>query len=76
MVAERKNLTFTLKENPRGRFLRIVESCDKHARHSKIIIPSTGLEEFRRLLEEMIEADRRISGNKRRVSSPEAGPTE
>jgi len=48
---ERKTFVFTLKENPRGRFLRITE--DVGGRRDTIIIPATGLEEFRKLIEEM-----------------------
>ncbi len=48
---ERKTFIFTLKENPRGRFLRITE--DVNGRRDNVIIPSTGLEEFRKVLEEM-----------------------
>jgi PurA ssDNA and RNA-binding protein len=51
---ERKTFVFTLKENPRGRFLRITE--DVGGRRDNIIIPSTGLEEFKKLLEEMVKA--------------------
>jgi hypothetical protein len=48
---ERKTFVFTLKENPRGRFLRITE--DVGGRRDTIIIPSTGLDEFQKLVEEM-----------------------
>jgi hypothetical protein len=48
---ERKTFLFTLKENPRGRFLRITE--DVNGRRDTIIIPATGLEEFRRVFDEM-----------------------
>ena len=48
---ERKTFLFALKENPRGRFLRITE--DVGGRRDTIIIPAPGLEEFRKLLEEM-----------------------
>ena len=41
---ERKQFFFDLKENPRGRFLRITE--DVGGRRDTIIIPSTGLQEF------------------------------
>jgi len=41
---ERKQFYFDLKENPRGRFLRITE--DVGGRRDTIIIPSTGLQEF------------------------------
>jgi hypothetical protein len=51
---ERKTFLFTLKENPRGRFLRITE--DVAGRRDTIIIPAPGLEEFRRMLEAMERA--------------------
>ena len=51
---ERKVFVFTLKENPRGRFLRITE--DVNGRRDTIIIPATGLEEFKKRLDVMIEA--------------------
>jgi hypothetical protein len=41
---ERKQFYFDLKENPRGRFLRITE--DVGGRRDAIIVPSTGLEQF------------------------------
>jgi len=55
---ERKNFVFTLKENPRGRFLRITE--DVGGRRDTIIIPSTGLEEFKKLVDEMVKASAEI----------------
>ena len=51
---ERKTFILALKENPRGRFLRITE--DVGGRRDTIIIPSTGLEDFKKLLEEMVKA--------------------
>jgi len=51
---ERKHFIFALKENPRGRLLRITE--DINGRFNSIIIPATGLHEFKKLLEEMIKA--------------------
>jgi hypothetical protein len=51
---ERKKFVFTLKENPRGRFLRITE--DVNGRRDNIIIPAPGLADFRRVLEEMAKA--------------------
>jgi hypothetical protein len=51
---ERKTFIFTLKENPRGRFLRITE--DVNGRRDNVIIPSTGLEEFRKVVDEMVKA--------------------
>jgi len=51
---ERKTFLFALKENPRGRFLRITE--DVGGRRDTIIIPAPGLEDFKKLLEEMVRA--------------------
>ena len=51
---ERKTFVFALKENPRGRFLRITE--DVNGRRDTIIIPAPGLEDFRRLVEEMTKS--------------------
>ncbi len=51
---ERKTFLFTLKENPRGRFLRITE--DVGGRRDTIIIPATGLEDFKKLLDDMVKA--------------------
>ena len=51
---ERKTFVFTLKENPRGRFLRITE--DVGGRRDTIIIPAPGLEDFKKLLDEMVRA--------------------
>ena len=55
---ERKTFVFTLKENPRGRFLRITE--DVGGRRDAIIIPAPGLEEFKKLLDEMVKASGEI----------------
>lgn len=49
---ERKTFVFSLKENPRGRFLRITE--DVGGRRDTIIIPAPGLEEFMKTLESMV----------------------
>lgn len=54
LAVERKNFFFDLKENPRGRFLRITE--DVNGRRDTIIIPAPGLEDFRRVIDQMIEA--------------------
>ena len=51
---ERKTFVFTLKENPRGRFLRITE--DVNGRRDTIIVPAPGLGEFKKLLDEMVKA--------------------
>ena len=55
---ERKNFVFTLKENPRGRFLRITE--DVGGRRDTIIIPSTGLTDFKKLVDDMAKASDEI----------------
>lgn len=49
---ERKTFILTLKENPRGRFLRITE--DVNGRRDTIIIPATGLDDFKKTLEELV----------------------
>ena len=53
---ERKQFSFSLKENIRGRFLKVTE--DVGGRRDTIIIPSTGLEEVRDVIEEAIQADK------------------
>ena len=55
---ERKQFIAMLKENPRGRFLRIIESAS--GRSNSIVIPATGLREFKKLLEEMLAAAEEI----------------
>lgn len=41
---ERKLFTLSLRENPRGRFLRITE--DVAGRHDNVIVPASGLGDF------------------------------
>jgi hypothetical protein len=50
---ERKTFVFSLKENPRGRFLRITE--DVSGRRDTIIIPAPGLVEFKKIVDEMVK---------------------
>jgi hypothetical protein len=50
---ERKHFTFDLRENVRGRFLRITEEVG--GRFDTIIIPLSGIEPFRDGLNKMIE---------------------
>ena len=52
LQVERKLFIVTLKENPRGRLLRITEEVG--GRRNSIIIPATGLMEFKKLLDEMV----------------------
>ena len=56
---ERKHFTFELRENPRGRFLRIIEEVN--GRRDAIIIPLTGLEDFRDQLNEVIRFSKTLS---------------
>jgi hypothetical protein len=51
---ERKRFVFHLKENDRGRLLRITEETG--SKRASIIIPSTGLKEFADLLQTMLDA--------------------
>lgn len=53
---ERKQFSFAVRENIRGRFLKITE--DVGGRRDTIIIPSTGLEQVRDIIDDAIEADR------------------
>jgi hypothetical protein len=57
IAVERKNFIFDLRENPRGRFLRITE--DANGRRDSIVIPAPGLEEFRRVLDAIIAANQK-----------------
>jgi hypothetical protein len=54
LQVERKSFVLTLKENARGKFLRITE--DVNGRRANIIIPSTGLDEFADLVAVMADA--------------------
>jgi hypothetical protein len=51
---ERKHFFIEYRENERGRFLRITEEA--HGRRNTVIIPSTGIEEFERALDEVLSA--------------------
>ena len=51
---ERKSFLLMLKENPRGRFLRISEEVG--GKRNAIFIPATGLVDFKRMLDEMVKA--------------------
>src|SRR5438552_1033863 len=67
---ERKTFIFTLKENPRGRFLRITE--DVNGRRDTIIVPAPGLEDFKKIFDDMVKA----SGEAEQAAeSGEAGET-
>jgi hypothetical protein len=51
LQVERKHFFVEFCENPRGRFLRITE--DSHGRRNTVIVPSTGLEEFTEVINEV-----------------------
>ena len=53
---ERKLFSFDLRENPRGRFLKITE--DVGGRRDTIIIPATGLEQVREVIDRAITANK------------------
>ena len=49
---ERKHFYVELRENERGKFLRITEEA--HGRRNSIIVPSTGVEEFTATIEDVL----------------------
>ncbi len=49
---ERKQLSIEMRENARGRFLRIVEKCGGKA--NVVILPDTGINDFYAALDEVI----------------------
>lgn len=51
LQVERKTFIFALRENPRGRFLRITE--DVNGRRDHIIVPAPGLADFARIVQEI-----------------------
>jgi hypothetical protein len=51
---ERKHFFIEYRENDRGRFLKITEEA--HGRRNTVIIPSTGIEDFERMLDEVLSA--------------------
>jgi hypothetical protein len=50
---ERKTVSILLKENQRGQFLRITE--EGAGRQNSIVIPSSGLAELKKIIDEMVE---------------------
>ncbi len=49
---ERKHFYVELRENERGRFLRITEEA--HGRRNSIIVPSTGVDDFTAIIAEVL----------------------
>jgi hypothetical protein len=60
LVIERKTFTLTLKENPKGRFLRVVENGG--SKFCSIIVPVAGLKDFHKLLADMASASEKMPG--------------
>ncbi len=56
---ERKYFHVELRENDRGRFLRITEEA--HGRRNTIIIPSTGVHEFTAAIGQVLATSNRLS---------------
>jgi len=56
---ERKTFIFTLKENDRGRFLRITEEVN--GRRDNIIVPATGLDDLSKVVSDMVCADKQLA---------------
>lgn len=54
VLVERKRFLIELRENDRGRFLRITEEA--HGRRNTVIVPSTGLNEFMAAADEVCSA--------------------
>ena len=53
---ERKHFHVELRENDRGRFLRITE--ETHGRRNTIIVPTTGVEDFTAAIGEVLSTER------------------
>jgi hypothetical protein len=51
---ERKHFHVELRENDRGKFLRITEEA--HGRRNTIIVPSTGVDDFTAAIGEVLTA--------------------
>jgi hypothetical protein len=49
---ERKHFYVELRENERGKFLRIIEEA--HGRRNSIIVPSTGVDDFTAAISEVL----------------------
>jgi hypothetical protein len=66
LQVEWKSYTFTLRENARGRFLRITEDAGLYgekgirSHHKNILIPGSGLEEFLSMVKEMAKQAREL----------------
>jgi hypothetical protein len=61
LQVEQKQVTLVLQENHQGTFLRITEEVS--GRRNSIVIPTTGLEQFRDSLNEAIKFNQAPTGN-------------
>ena len=64
---ERKFFSFQIRENSRGRILRITE--EGNGKRNSIIIPTSGLKDFQALIDEMTQAAKNIRPNSKDSSS-------
>ena len=69
-AVERKTYRLALKENPRGRFVRITESNGTH--FNSVVIPASGLELFLRTLKEVVAAEVTLENEVQPAPEPEA----
>lgn len=53
--ADQKKFFLDIKENPRGKFLKISELS--HNRRSHVIIPENGFQEFKELVNSILEGE-------------------
>ena len=56
---ERKHFHVELRENDRGKFLRITEEA--HGRRNTIIVPSTGVEDFTAAINNVLTGSERMT---------------
>jgi hypothetical protein len=56
---ERKHFYVELRENDRGKFLRITEEA--HGRRNSIIVPSTGVDDFTAAISEVLTNNGSVS---------------
>lgn len=70
---EQKRIFLNLRENGRGRYLRIAEVTGNN--RSTIIIPSSGLQQFRSLLDEFIESDHAVAQGQQAML-PDGAPSD
>jgi hypothetical protein len=69
---ERKLFQATLKENPSGRFLRLTEISGEKT--NTIIIPTSGLRDFSKVIEEMINTSAKIQPKQAAAATPPEPP--